>query len=225
MKRLLVTVLVVCCALSLWSLGFPPLARDQKPAYSAPEAVASPELTIIAVGDSITAGTASPFSFVHFLPAYGEVAVHNEGVPSDTTGKMLARFDRALSEEGEIVLIFGGTNDVYYSVNRRETMDNIGAMVKKARSAGKQPVLVGPLPRNDVSTGDLASLREEIRRYASNLEVAFIDPWPAFEDTKHLGWIRPVLTSDGVHPNEIGAALLANQVANGLHWERLAGSQ
>ncbi len=214
MQRLLVsTVISLLLILALESSGC-----SRVPASPPVTPERSGAISIIALGDSITSGTASPYGFTHFLPIWKEVVVHNQGVPSDTTGKMLARIDDALAVSADMVLIFGGTNDVYYRVPRADTMANIEKMVKRTREAKMQPVLVGPLPRNDVSTEELSNLRKAIESYARSTEVPFIDPWPAFDDPVHHGWIRPNLTSDGVHPNELGAALLASVVARGLEW-------
>jgi lysophospholipase L1-like esterase len=171
--------------------------------------------SIVAVGDSITSGVSCP-SWLTYMPIWRNVTYVNKGVDGNTTSQMLARMTDVLATNADAVLIFGGTNDVAYSVPIATTAANLDAMVVAVRAAGKVPILVGPMPRPGVSVTAMQAVRTTVRDLAATADVRYIDPWPAFDDG--TGQMVASLQLEGAHPNHRGAFVLAREIAHGMGW-------
>jgi lysophospholipase L1-like esterase len=180
--------------------------------------------SLVAVGDSITAGSYAPNSYVADLPIWREITYYNQGVSGNTTGQMLARFSTVLGTGGQVVVIMGGTNDCQFGTATSTTVANIDAMVSQAINAGRLPVIVGPIPRNGLTDAGvsfapcLTALRSALQVEAVQRGVVFADPWPAFENPVGSGHLDDALTEDGIHPNARGAFELARVVAHAAGW-------
>ena len=213
MRKLLssAAVLAIACA----GVGF------RTPPERGPRGVATaPPATIAAVGDSITAGYLAPVSWPSLLRKWDRARVTDLGQPGWATATMVEHFGDALASGAEVITIMGGTNDCAYGVPVDQAVANVASMVGAARTAGRRPVVIGPLPRagND-STGApsnicLLSLRAAESAYASANRVTFVDPWAAFSGSKAF----QTLYVDGTHPNARGALVLARVVARSLGW-------
>lgn len=185
-------------------------------------AVASPlpASSLVAVGDSITAGSRAPIAWPALVSVWREMPVYNQGVAGNTTAQMLARFGDVLATGGQTVAIMGGTNDCKLGWPTSQSVGNVDAMVAQAQGAGRAVVLVGPLPRaNTTSAGlpfapCLLSLRAGLRGYAKSHRLAFVDPWALFGGLN----IKLELYEDGTHPDARGAFLLARLFAQTLGW-------
>ena len=108
----------------------------------------------------------------------------------------------------------GGTNDCGYGLPVDQAVANIGSMATAAEQAGRRPVLIGPLPRNDGDDPCLLTLRAAESAYASANGIVFVDPWNSFSGPDAF----QTLYVDGTHPNAQGAFLLASLVADQLGW-------
>lgn len=184
---------------------------------------ASPDspASIVAIGDSITAGAYSALGYPSLLPVFIAATITNKGVSGDTTAQMLARFQAdVVSAAPAMALILGGTNDVQNGTPTATTMVNLEAMVSQAQAAHIEPVLVAPLPRSNVSHPQLVALRSGIVQWAAAHGVRYVDPWYVFQDPGNPGSMRANLTSDGVHPNARGAWRLDKCVADALGWSQ-----
>ncbi len=171
--------------------------------------------SLVAVGDSITSGASCP-SWLAYMPIWRNITYFNKGVDGNTSTQMLARMTDVLATNAEAVLIFGGTNDVAYSVPISTTAANLDAMVVAVRAAGKTPILVGPMPRPGVSVASMQAVRTTVRDLAATADVRYIDPWPIFDDG--TGQMVASLQLEGAHPNNRGAFVLAREIAHGLGW-------
>lgn len=173
---------------------------------------------VAAIGDSITLGQYSPISWPSELPIWLPVPVTNVGISGNTTEQMLGRFTDATSIGAQMIVIMGGTNDCQFGWPTTRSMAAIESMASQAIDAGSEPVLVGPLPRDNVPAPCLLSLRAAISAYASTAGLRFVDPWATFELPAGSGQIDPTLTVDGVHPSARGAFVLARVIAHTLGW-------
>ncbi len=182
--------------------------------FAIPSAVTS----LDAHGDSITAGSYAPFPYTAVLPIFREIGYSNTGRSGDSTADMLSRMSAALNTGAQMIVLMGGTNDVQFGWPASTSKSNLAQMVQQTRAAGREPVLVGPLPRNNVSTAGLVALRRAVQDLATEQGTRFVDPWPASEDASHPGWLRPDLTNDGVHTNGRGQYVLAREIAHTLGW-------
>jgi lysophospholipase L1-like esterase len=176
-----------------------------------------PAQSFIALGDSITYGTGSTIAYPSFAPLWGATAV-NHGVSGDGSAEMLARLPSILAASPPLVVIHCCTNDVQRGLAPSTTVANLGQMVSLIRGAGKTPVLVAPLPRNNVSTAALLAQTDAIETYAHGACVRLLDFWFAFVHPTAPGTMAPRTTHDGVHPNTYGAYVFMRRLACGLGW-------
>ena len=208
MKRppLIVSSLVLSSAL----LALPP-------AYAA-----DGKLHIICVGDSITAGVgaAAGGSYPEQLGAlFGEKAeVEGFGVSGSTMLKSgdspywkSSLYQRALESEPKVVVIMLGTNDTKAKnwTKKSDFAKDYLAMIKSFQVLPSKPKVFICLPCPVVGEGNFgineAGVKEEIpmiKKLALEANVGIIDMHTALEKS-------PDAIPDKVHPNEVGAALMA----------------
>lgn len=162
---------------------------------------------IVAIGDSITYGF--PYSpeqsWLHLAAKELYFEHVNSGVNGDTTSGMLRRFDRdVLRHKPSRVIIMGGTNDAYESIEVNQVADNIRAMVRLATENGIIPIIGLPISCNDwYAETLLGEYREVIQQYVVNNAISYIDFYSAMLDESNAE-IKSGLHCDGVHPSEAG---------------------
>lgn len=175
------------------------------------------------LGDSITAWGGGRTGYVTRLEAGlakrradRRVELLNAGVPGDTSADMLRRFAAVLASKPDLVCISAGVNDVWQgSVSREAYARNLAGMVRRARAAGAEICLFTPTPFEEASdsalNGRLARYCEAVRALAREERCLLADMNAAFLQAKEAA-PRARLTTDGVHMNAAGNALMA-QVA------------
>jgi lysophospholipase L1-like esterase len=180
------------------------------------------EARVVFFGDSITDNW-SKSGYGGFFPGRPYV---NRGIGGQTTAQMLVRFRADVLELGPgAVVILAGTNDVAgnsgpASVDAIE--DNLATMAELAKAHGVSVVLASLLPVSDdqkdakgtplVRSADRppATLREInawLADYAAKNGHVYLDYHSALADVADR--LRSGLTSDGLHPNEAGYAIMA----------------
>jgi lysophospholipase L1-like esterase len=188
-------------------------------------------LTIVALGDSTTAGTpgfrspveappdgegdpASQFSWwlMQSEPAW---TVLNRGVDGERTDQIAARFDRdVLAHAPDVLVLLAGVNDVYQGRSVEPVQANLAAMYARARDARLPVVACAIIPYN-TATAD-----QNARMHAINAwirEVASTTPGMAFCDTRAAvaapGEIDRLLDSpDDLHPSAAGYRRMADSL-------------
>jgi lysophospholipase L1-like esterase len=164
-----------------------------------------PDGVILAFGDSLTHGTGAGTG-----ESYPEVLARETGrrgvgagVPGEVSGEGLRRLPGELERlrPALVVLVHGG-NDLLRHRDRQETAANLRNMVRLAREAGAQVVLLG-VPAPDLSLSAPPFYREvaEAEGVPADLELL----------PEILG--KRSLKSDAVHPNAAGYRKLAQGVA------------
>ncbi len=197
--------------------------------------LAQQEKTIIAFGDSITAG-------------YGEVAnltpgdrvggyepdletltdiinnhydVLNYGLGGEKTGydpdhpEDLGGLDRLrysvlpAQRNASYILILEGTNDIFGGISRETTIYLLGEMIRYAKSYGITPILGTLTP--DTRTGianlkDIPVTNDLIRQLASQKNVALADFYPQVINK----WNSVYSQSDQLHPSRAGYEKIAS---------------
>ena len=193
-RRFFVRVLGVLLALSGAS------ACDDSP--TAPSAV-----TLVAFGDSITAGvgTTGDNDYVSRLSDRTGVSIINEGRSGDTTGSALNRLDGAvLARDPDIVIVFLGGNDLLQGVPVQTRIANITTIVERIRADGADVILVG------VGSGVLDPFNGALPALASQTGSTLV---PAVLDGI-LGVSS--LMADLIHPNNAGHAIIADRIEPAL---------
>jgi acyl-CoA thioesterase I len=180
-------------------------------------------VTIVAFGDSITAGFAVRRGFPSFWremlqQKYPEARLEliNSGISGDTTLDGLARLDWAvLSYEPDLVTINFGINDCVLGLGLDEFEMNFVEMVRRIRAGPDSEILLlssQPLetPPYDKIVRDYY---QTIERVASEVDVGFVDVYEAWMERVRAGTPLGSLIISGLdHPNETGYRIIAEEL-------------
>jgi lysophospholipase L1-like esterase len=185
-------------------------------------------VTIVALGDSTTAGTPgfkSPLEtppsgagnpesqFAHWLQrTHPEWQILNRGVNGERSDQIHARFDRdVLGAKPAVVIVIAGVNDVYQGRPADFVTGELRAMYEAARAAGVAVVAGTIIPFNTAAPDQNARMRavnDWIRDYcAANREVVFCDTRSAVAAPGESD--RLASSPDGLHPSPDGYRLMA----------------
>ena len=171
------------------------------------------ETTIVALGDSLTAGYGLPEGdglvpqLQNWLTTQGsDIKVINAGVSGDTTAGGLSRLDWSLTPETDALIVTLGGNDLLRGLPPSEVRDNLDAIVRTATERGL-PVLLVPMeaPANmgaDYKMQFDGVYREIATRYGAQITRPFFRMMVPQADT--LDELRPLMQPDGIHPNKDG---------------------
>ncbi len=177
--------------------------------------LAAKPIKIVAFGDSLTAGfgvapaDAFPAQLERTLKARGHmVELINSGVSGDTAADGLDRFDWAIPDDAQAVILELGANDGLRGVDPKRTRATLDAILTQLK-ARKLPVLL---------TG-MKALHNWGDAYAAEFDAMFADLakahgallYPFFLDGVVLD---PKLNQpDGLHPNAQGVAVIVDRIA------------
>ncbi len=209
-----------------------PAHKQQEPAGAAapppaaPIAVA-PGQTLLFLGDSITAAEPGYLDVLRQALAQTrpdlDLRLVNAGVPGDTIRDLAARLDRdVLAQHPAWVLICIGANDYYRpalaapAVPLAEFADRYRALVARLQEAGSAPILltipVVGFASDERTIPDPRAYNDAIRALAAAADLPLIDVHRAFYEVyeRAANYKQTVsLSSDGLHPNSQGYALIA----------------
>ena len=184
--------------------------------------------TIVALGDSTTAGTPAFKSPIESPPdgsgnpesqyaywlqtAHSNWRVLNRGVNGERSDQIRARFDRdVLQAIPRVVIVIAGVNDVYQGRSATFVQRELEAMYGAARSARIAVVAGTILPFNTATAGQNArmhAVNEWIRRYAmSRTAVVFCDTRAAVAAPGAAD--RLASSPDDLHPSPDGYRRMA----------------
>lgn len=171
-------------------------------------------LRLVALGDSLTAGyglppgKAFPDRVEAALRAKGfDVKVINAGVSGDTAADGLARYDWAVPQDANALIVELGANDMLRGLKPETTKAALAAILDKARSARLPTLLAG-------------------MRAAPNLgpeyDRAFDAIYPALSEAHHVPLYPFFLEGvagdpkfnqpDGLHPNAKGVEVIVQRI-------------
>lgn len=189
---------------NLWllALAMPAVADEARP------------IRIVAFGDSLTAGyqlkqdQAFPAQLAAALKTKGHaVDVTNAGVSGDTTAAGLARFDWAVPDETEAVILALGANDALRGIDPDVARDNLDQILVKLRDRNIDVLIAGmPPPKNwgkdyEDRFGTM---------YADLAEKHGALLYPFFLDGVAL---NPALNlPDGLHPTGEGVGVIVEKI-------------
>ena len=189
---------------------------------------ASP-VTIVALGDSTTAGTPAFKSPIEAPPngsgnvesqyaywlmkAQPDWQVLNRGVNGERSDQIRARFARDAAEATPaVVVIIAGVNDVYQGRTAAAVERELEAMFVAARAARIAVVAGSIIPYNTATAGQntrIVEINDWIRKYVATHEAAIV-----FCDTRAAVAApgepdRLVSSPDDLHPSPEGYKLMA----------------
>jgi len=193
-------------------------------------------ITIVALGDSTTAGTpgfTSPLEappngsgnvesqYVHWLTkTHADWRVLNRGVNGERSDQIRARFQRdVVDARADAVVIIAGVNDVYQGRSAASVERELEAMYVAARAA-KIVVVAGSIIPYDIAGADenarMHAINEWIRAYAAAHPeaVVFCDTRAAVAPPGQPD--RLVSSPDGLHPSPQGYKLMAEALESSI---------
>ncbi len=187
--------------------------------FAAP--LAGETLTIVALGDSLTAGYGLPpdEGYVPQLQAWltglgQDVAVQNAGVSGDTTAGGLARLDWSLTPETDALIVNLGGNDLLRGLDPAEARGNLDKILSQADARHVPVLLVGLRALNNYGPdyrSEFDAIYPELARKHGDL--LYPDYFAALKssgnDARALAkWMQP----DGIHPNAAGVAAIVADI-------------
>ncbi len=172
------------------------------------------ERTILALGDSLTAGygLAAQDGFTARLEAAlrdrGVAArVINAGVSGDTSAGGLSRLDWLMAEKPDLVIVELGANDGLRGLDPAETRRNMDAILARTTNGGTRVLLAGMVAPPNLGREYADAFNEIFPQLAKKHKVPL---YPFFLDGVAA---RPDLNlSDGIHPNEEGIKVIVDRI-------------
>jgi lysophospholipase L1-like esterase len=179
------------------------------------------ENRIIFLGNSITEG------WVRIRPQFFEDNNFvGRGISGQTSSQLLSRFrNDVINLKPTAVVINIGTNDIAGNTgeyNAEFTLGNIKSMVDLSKANNIKVVLTSVLPakrfawNKDIedATTTITDLNKEIRNYAKNNKILYIDYHSQLRDENNA--LKSNFGNDGVHPNEECYRLMEEILINSL---------
>jgi acyl-CoA thioesterase I len=184
----------------------------RKPA--ATSSALAPGSTVLALGDSITAGVGADAasSYPAQLAALTGWNVVNGGVSGDTSAQAAERAPALLAEhKPALVIVSIGGNDFLRRLSKADTEANIRRIVASARDAGAQVLLVAvPQPTLAAAVGVGLSDHPLYASLAGELKLPLHSGgWSTVLGTENL-------KSDQIHANAAGYRAFAEGLVNTL---------
>jgi len=189
---------------------WPNLARYRQADLTLPP---SQDGRVVFFGDSITDGWTRNGG--KFFPGKPYV---NRGISGQTTPQMLVRFRQDVVDlHPDAVVILAGTNDIAGNTGPSSLVmieDNLRSMTEIAKANGIHVILSSVLPvakypwRPEVAdpATTIQDLNRWMRSYCSLAKITYLDYWSAMATS--TGGMKPGISSDGVHPNAAGYAIM-----------------
>ncbi|MGA9097762.1 MAG: GDSL-type esterase/lipase family protein [Methanotrichaceae archaeon] len=180
-------------------------------------------VTIVAFGDSITAGFAVRRGFTVFwkemlqkkYPDAG-IKLINSGDSGNTTIDGLARLDwDVLAYEPDLVTINFGINDAALGINLDEFKLNLRQMIMRIRAGpGSEILLLSSQPLEAPGFDNMIlKYYDAIKEVAKDEDVGFVDVYAAWMDRVKAGTPLNSLIIPGLdHPNEAGYRIIAEEL-------------
>ena len=185
-------------------------------------------VTIVAFGDSITAGYAVRRGFPSFwkqmlAEKYSDAGINmvNSGISGDTSMDGLARLDwSVLSYEPDLVTINFGINDCVLGLALVEFEMNLVEMIRRIRSGPNSEILLLSSQPLETPPYDRLVLDyyQAVQRVAAEMDVGFVDVCGAWMARVQEGTLLSSLILPGLdHPNEAGYRIIAEELMK-LFW-------
>lgn len=178
-------------------------------------AAAGEPVTILALGDSLTAGydlppdDAFPVRLEKTLRTRGhDVRLVNAGVSGDTTAGGLARLEWLLSgETPDAVIVELGANDALRGLPPAKAEENLAAILKILQDRGIPVLLAGMMAPRNLGPEYVAAFDGLYPRLAERFDVPL---YPFFLEGVALQ--DRYLLSDGLHPNADGVQVIVDNI-------------
>lgn len=170
-------------------------------------------LTIVALGDSLTAGfqlapgAGFPAQLEEALQGEGlDVKVLDAGVSGDTTSGGLSRLDWSVGEEADAVIVALGGNDALRGLAPETTQANLTAILDRLDERGLPVLVAGMLAPPNLGE-DYGAAFAKVFADLSSRDIVF---YPFFLEGVAA---NPALNlPDGIHPTAEGVAVMVENI-------------
>jgi acyl-CoA thioesterase-1 len=176
-------------------------------------AVHADEITIVAFGDSLTAGYGLPQGegFVPQLQAWLDMqgidtTVMNAGVSGDTTAGGLARIGWTLTPEVDAMIVALGGNDYLRGIDPAVSKANLDGILAEGQAAGVEMLLVGLSVGGNYGQDYKRAFEGMYGELAAKYDVPLFADFAAGirAEAGMADGMTEFLQSDGIHPNTEG---------------------
>jgi lysophospholipase L1-like esterase len=175
-------------------------------------------IIIVFLGDSLTAGYQQGpgyhppryYPFINLLESNlrqklrklehnKDLVVVNQGIDGNSTQNMLERYQLSVaSEKPDIVLIWGGINDLSAMIPPNSVLLNIVQLVEKTRDINALPMVLDVAPVSGIHFNKIIKeLNKMIQEYCAKKHVKYIDIFNLLVDCE--GKLAEEYSNDGVH--------------------------
>lgn len=179
--------------------------------------ITAEEITIAALGDSLTQGYGLPQGegFVPQLQAWlraegADVTVLNAGVSGDTTAGGLSRVGWTLTPEVDAMIVALGGNDLLRGIDPGVSRANLDGILSAADAAGVEVLLVGlSAPGNygpEYKAAFDAMYPELAKAHGALYFESFLKGLTDLPDRGAA--MRELMQDDGIHPSSKGVGLI-----------------
>jgi acyl-CoA thioesterase-1 len=172
------------------------------------------KITIVAFGDSLTAGLGLPENETFpaqleaALKARGkDVSVVNAGVSGDTSGAAEKRLDWALPQDASAVIVELGGNDALRGIPPEGTKAALAKIIEAAQAKGLKVLLTGMEAPRNMGEDYVRAFSAIYPALAAQYGVVF---YPFFLDGVVLD--DTLMQEDGIHPNAKGVAKIVESI-------------
>ncbi len=177
-------------------------------------ASAQQPITLVALGDSLTAGYNLPASaaFPNVLEAAlrergHNVNVINAGVSGDTAAGGLARLDWSVPDDADGVIVALGANDMLRGFDPAVTKEAIDSIVARLRERGTDVLLAGMYAGRNMGAEYINQFDSIFPTVAERHGVML---YPFF--LEGIAGVSSLNLDDGIHPNRAGVELMVEQI-------------
>jgi lysophospholipase L1-like esterase len=191
---------------------------------------------ILFFGDSITQAAVKKGGFIDLMQTMLQqkgidqnFELIGAGIGGNKIYDLYLRIENdVLVKKPDVVVVYIGVNDVWHkaSSGTGTDFDKFGkfydAVIKKIQNQGAKVILVTPAAigekydYSNTQDGDLNSYSNWIRQYAATNNIVLVDLRKIFHDysvaNNPNNVAKGILTTDGVHLNEKGDALVAEEL-------------
>lgn len=179
------------------------------------------EVTILALGDSLTAGYGLPTEsglvpqLESWLQGQGEeVSIINAGVSGDTTRGGLSRVEWSLTPEVDAMIVTLGGNDVLRGVDPASSRENLDGILDIAGAHGLPVLLVG-LPASANFGAEFKAAFDRIHPELAEEHGALYEPnffAALLDEDGAAGASRRYMQPDGIHPTAEGVQRIVERL-------------
>jgi len=146
----------------------------------------------------------------------------NRGIGGQTTSQMLVRFrEDVINLQPKIVVILAGTNDIAGNtgpISNEGIESNLASIAELAKVHNIRIIFCSALPVNNYTPKSqeffasrpperILALNTWLKDYCAKNDLTYLDYFSAMVDDK--GLLKRELSEDGLHPNQVGFAVMA----------------